>query len=73
LELTGKIEKQLRQKFKTGDMGALHYQAKFIPNIHHRPLVLIVDQFEALFDQCQYLEERKFLIDNLLSGNLEYN
>jgi SpoVK/Ycf46/Vps4 family AAA+-type ATPase len=60
------LEARLRSRTHEEDADGLRYVAGFLPEIERSPLIIIIDQFEELFDRCKDQHEQQLFIDNLL-------
>ena len=64
---TGKeIENRLAKRGEDGTFDALHSIVAALPDGQKSPLVLVVDQFEELYTECDNAETRTAFVENLV-------
>ena len=66
--VTKKLEftEVLKKSNAAGQMEGLRHIADVLPEIDAAPLILLIDQFEEIYSQCEDPAERQQFLDNLL-------
>jgi hypothetical protein len=61
-----KVVEDFCRRSEQGEWDGLCWRAEALPEIDSSPLILLIDQFEEVYSQCEDAEKRTCFIENLL-------
>ena len=61
-----KFVRDMNQTSESGQYDGLWWIVDSLPNVSDSPIIIVLDQFEELFTECEDNEERNIFIENVL-------